>query len=265
MLRPFEELPPSEASGIRVVLHDIDDTITNSGKLTAEAYSALWKLRNAGLLVIPVTGRPAGWCDMAIRQWPIDAIVGENGAFVYYWQDGKPQIFRHPSIPAKDVSQKLSEVRDACLAGVPGCRVARDQHFRLYDLAIDFREDEPRLPLEAGDRIKEIAESFGAVAKVSSIHVNCWFGDYDKVSMSALFLQKFRGIADLERRVLFFGDSANDEPMFQRLPLSCGVENIAPFLPRMAHHPAFLVKGEGGRGFARAAEILLRRRGNVCP
>ena len=86
----FEKMPPEAAKKIRYILHDIDDTITNEGKLTAEAYSALWKLHDAGLKVIPVTGRPAGWCDMVIREWPVDAIVGENGAFVYYWKDGKP-------------------------------------------------------------------------------------------------------------------------------------------------------------------------------
>ncbi len=258
-MRPFEDMTREEASGVRAVLHDIDDTITNGGKLTAEAYSALWKLHEAGLLVIPVTGRPAGWCDMAVREWPIDAIVGENGAFVYYWKDGKPEMFRHPSIPAEDVSQKLEAVKRACLAGVPGCRIAKDQHFRLYDLAVDFREDEPRLPLEAGDRIRAIAEGMGASAKVSSIHVNCWFGDYDKVSMAKLFLREFLGLARPDE-VLFFGDSANDEPMFRELPLSCGVENIAPFLPRMQAHPAFLIQGEGGYGFARAVDVLLEKR-----
>lgn len=259
-MRDFQELTAAEAGQIRVILHDIDDTITNDGKLTAQAYTALWQLHDAGLLVIPVTGRPAGWCDMAIRQWPIDAIVGENGAFVYYWKDGKPEMFRHPSIPAESVAEKLDEVRKACLAGVPGCRVAKDQHFRLYDLAVDFREDEPKLPLEAGDRIREIAESMGAVAKVSSIHVNCWFGDYDKVSMTRLFLREIYGIPDPERCVLFFGDSANDEPMFRELPYSCGVENIEPFLSRMIYHPAFLAKGEGGYGFAGAVRHFLTQR-----
>ncbi|MGI5893395.1 MAG: HAD-IIB family hydrolase [Candidatus Merdivicinus sp.] len=263
-MRPIEELSATQASKIRIILHDIDDTITNNGKLTAEAYTALWRLHDTGFRVIPVTGRPAGWCDMAIRQWPIDAIVGENGAFVYYWKDGKPEMFRHPSIPAESVADKLDAVRKACLAGVPGCRIAKDQHFRMYDLAVDFREDEPKLPLEAGDRIREIAESMGAVAKVSSIHVNCWYGNYDKLSMTRLFLREIYGIEDPEECVMFFGDSANDEPMFRELPLSCGVENVEPFLSRMQYHPAYLAEGEGGYGFARAADFLIQQRLGNC-
>lgn len=259
-MKPFEETTLSELQDVKIILHDIDDTITNGGKLLPEAYGALWQLHNAGFRVIPVTGRPAGWCDMAVREWPIDAIVGENGAFVYYWKDGKPEMFRHPSIPAESVAEKLNEVKKACLSGVPGCRVAKDQHFRLYDLAIDFREDEPKLPLSAAEQIREIAESLGAVAKVSSIHVNCWFGNYDKVSMTRLFLREIYGIENPERCVLFFGDSANDEPMFRELPLCCGVENIRDFLSRMKVHPAFLAKGEGGIGFANAVRHFLHIR-----
>lgn len=258
---PFGNMSPETAGKLRYILHDIDDTITNDGKLTAEAYSAMWRLHDAGLRVVPVTGRPGGWCDMAIRQWPIDAIVGENGAFVYYWKDGRPAIFRHPSIPGEEVRQRLDAVRDACLREVPGCRVARDQGFRLYDLAIDFAEDEPRLGFEAARRIQDIAESMGAVAKISSIHVNIWFGDYDKVSMARLFFETVWGVRDFHQSVLFFGDSANDEPMFAELPQSCGVANVAPFLELMEHHPAYVTRGAGGYGFAEAAEELLRKRG----
>ncbi len=256
----FEQILPETAGEIRYILHDIDDTITNGGKLTAEAYSALWKLHDAGLKVVPVTGRPAGWCDMAIRQWPVDAIVGENGAFVYYWENGRPEVFRHPSIPTEDVSEKLAVVRDACLKGVPGCRVAKDQHFRVCDLAIDFAEDEPRLGFEAAQRIRDIAVSMGAEAKISSIHVNIWFGKYDKVSMAKLFMEKIWKVQDFHQSVLFFGDSANDEPMFAELPLSCGVANVRPFLPMMKHAPAYVTEKEGGYGFAEATAILLQKR-----
>ena len=68
---------------IRYVLTDIDDTVTTDGRLPAKSYDALERLQNAGLAVIPITGRPAGWCDMIARFWPVDAVVGENGAFYF--------------------------------------------------------------------------------------------------------------------------------------------------------------------------------------
>src|SRR5947208_2219606 len=80
-MRPLVQFPLEARRGIRAVLTDIDDTITTHGKLPAAAYTALERLRLAGFLVIPVTGRPGGWCDHIARMWPVDAVVGENGAF----------------------------------------------------------------------------------------------------------------------------------------------------------------------------------------
>ena len=260
-MRPFDQFGREEAAGLRYVLCDIDDTITTDGKLPAAAYTALWRLHDAGIGVIPVTGRPAGWCDLIVRQWPVKAVVGENGAFVYFMgEDLHLHTFTHPSVAEGDIQGRLAKVRDACLAGVPGCRVARDQFARIYDVAIDFHADPPYLSLEEAERIKDICLSLGATAKVSSIHVNAWYGDYDKLGMTRMFMKEVLGEDALEKKILFFGDSPNDEPMFSFFPLSCGVANVKPFVDRMAHPPAFVTQQEGGEGFAQAVDRLLTLR-----
>jgi 1,2-diacylglycerol 3-alpha-glucosyltransferase len=251
------------------ILTDIDDTLTRDGKLLPEAYDSLWRLKEAGFRVIPVTGRPAGWCDMIIRQWPVDAVVGENGAFVYYndmyegdvSSKGPYKIFLHPSAAAEDVGGRLREVEEEVLRQVPGVRRAKDQPFRIYDLAIDFREDEPRFGLDTAERVVEVSRRRGAKARISSIHVNIWFGAYDKLAMSLLFLKEKRGIErnEAKERVLFCGDSPNDEPMFAYFPLSCGVANVKEYLPLMSHPPAFVCEKSSGEGFAELADYLLRR------
>lgn len=256
-MKDFSLLGVQQAKRVKYVLHDIDDTITDEGKLLSIAYDALWRLHEAGIKVIPVTGRPAGWCDMMIRQWPIDCIIGENGAFVYYFEDGLRKTFTHP-LAATDVRSKLACVRDACLSNVPGCRVAKDQFSRIYDLAIDFNEDEPRLGFEAAEKIKNICTSMGAMAKISSIHVNAWFGDYDKLSMTELFFSQVLKETALKQTILFFGDSPNDEPMFAYFPLSCGVANIRAFGNTIVHFPTFVTKQQAGRGFAEAVDQLLK-------
>lgn len=259
----FEQMDAAAALKIRYVLCDIDDTITTCGKLTAEAYASLWQLYDAGVHVIPVTGRPAGWCDLIAREWPVRAVIGENGAFVFYPEGKHIRTFTHPSIPKEDVRARLEEVRDACLARVPGCRVARDQFGRIYDLAIDFNEDPPRLGFPAAEKIKAVCEEFGAVAKISSIHVNAWFGDYDKLSMARLFLEREFGEQNIRQSVLFFGDSPNDEPMFGFFPQSCAVANIAPFLGSLRAKPGYLAAGESGEGFAHSIRHFLTLRRNV--
>jgi len=257
MMKPLIELGKSQIKKIKYVLCDIDDTITTDGKLTAQSYCSIWNLYNNGYSVIPVTGRPAGWCDLIIRQWPVRAVIGENGAFVYYNEGSQIKTFTHPSVAGPETRNKLEEVKRACLNGVPGCRVSRDQFARIYDLAIDFNEDPPYLGLQAAEDIQSICTSMGAQAKISSIHVNAWFGDYNKVAMTRLFFAKILEETDIEDKCVFFGDSPNDEPMFEFFPMSCAVANILPFAEKMRHLPSYVTAQKGADGFAEAIAYIL--------
>jgi HAD superfamily hydrolase (TIGR01484 family) len=262
-MKPIEELPVEGSQAISLVLTDIDDTLTSGGKLENEAYAALWRLYRAGLRVVPVTGRPAGWCDLIVRQWPVHAVIGENGAFVYYRETktNRIQTFTHPSVASHEIKRRLDAVREAVLTEVPGCRVARDQFARLYDLAIDFREDPPMLSLAEAERIKAVCERFGAQAKISSIHVNAWFGDYDKVKTARLFLRDYWGLSEERQKVevLFCGDSPNDEPMFDFFPNSCAVANIREFEYLLRRPPTYISNSTHGRGFAEIVDAILRK------
>lgn len=257
-MKPIRELSTGDASHIRYVLFDIDDTITTEGKLTAQAYQSLWDLSDAGFRVIPVTGRPAGWCDLIARQWPVDGVVGENGALAYWEEEGVLKRLYHPNA-VKNTHPILSKIKDRVLSEVPEARVAQDQFSRLFDLAIDFAEEKPKLPLETAERIKRICIEEGATAKVSSIHVNTWMGVYSKLEMSEFFLSKRFGYDD-PASVIFFGDSPNDEPMFAYFPLSVGVASIADYRQLIDHLPAFITKERGGAGFHEGVNRLLALR-----
>ena len=75
-MRPLCEFPQEDLRKIKFILTDIDDTLTTNGRLPAKSYHALEKLHQASFKVIPITGRPAGWCDHFARMWPVDAVVG---------------------------------------------------------------------------------------------------------------------------------------------------------------------------------------------
>jgi haloacid dehalogenase-like hydrolase len=157
------------------VFADIDDTLTHDGRLPAEAYKALEDLYDAGLVVAPITGRPAGWCDMIARFWPVSGVVGENGAFYFAYDSNARKmrrVFAATEAERAANRRRLEVVKARILAEVPGCAVSADQLYREADLAIDFCEDVPPLDKPAIARIKAIFEQEGAVAKVSSIHVN---------------------------------------------------------------------------------------------
>ena len=261
-LQPVAQLH-GDVRKIRFVLTDIDDTLTDEGKLAAETYAALWELYTQGFIIIPVTGRPAGWCDMIIRQWPVHAVVGENGAFVYYGQQDEGVLriktLYHPEIAKQDPQQQLLQLRDKVLAEIPGTRIARDQPGRQFDLAIDFREDPPDLGFDVAEQIKDLCEAEGAMAKVSSIHVNAWYGNYDKLSMTKLFFDTQFGLSeeDICRQVIFCGDSPNDQPMFEFFPYSCGVANVMSMIDHISSPPSYVTNKAGGAGFVELAEILL--------
>ncbi|KYG64432.1 HAD family hydrolase [Bdellovibrio bacteriovorus] len=248
---------------LQFLLTDIDDTLTDEGLLGPEAYTALWKLHEAGIHVIPVTGRPAGWCEMIARVWPVSGIVGENGGF-YFRYHGK-KMHRHFFFDEKTQSEnrkKLNALEKEILQKVPGCDLASDQFCRLMDLAIDFCEDVPALPRTEVQKIVDIFHSHGAQAKVSSIHVNGWFGAYDKLTMSLKFLQKeFSVTADEAKKVCgFSGDSPNDEPMFAYFPHSFAVANIQNFIDQIKNKPTYVTQQRGGLGFTEIANAILKQK-----
>jgi HAD superfamily hydrolase (TIGR01484 family) len=264
-MKAIQEMTTSEARGIRFVLIDIDDTLTKNGKLPAAAFSALWQLKDAGLVVIPVTGRPAGWCDIIAREWPVDGVIGENGALAF-WEERneknmsllKQEFF---SGAIRNDHPTLVKIKDEALKEVDGLRIAKDQFARMFDIAFDFAEEEPVLSLQDAEKVKCIAEKHGAVAKVSSIHVNVWMGTYDKLSMAEQFLAKrFGWNAETDSsQVMFCGDSPNDEPMFKHFPLAAGVANVSHYKNLMKHFPTFVASKECGDGFAEIANVLLER------
>lgn len=262
-MRPIASLSRDEAAGVRFVLFDIDDTITEDGRLLRESYDAMWTLSEAGIAAIPVTGRPAGWCDLIARQWPVAGVVGENGAFAFYMKNGSLERVFHPAAPDPDATRaRLAELGRRAIDRFPGLRLAKDQPYRLFDVALDFAEEEPRLGLETAALVKEYCEAEGAVAKVSSIHVNAWYGSYDKLSMAELFLSRIAGydpIHDLAS-VMYFGDSPNDEPMFRRFPLSCGVANVGLYRGMLSHPPKFVTSRPYGFGFLEGVSELLGKR-----
>ncbi|MDH4149155.1 MAG: HAD-IIB family hydrolase [Betaproteobacteria bacterium] len=261
-MQPLAAFNADARHAIRGVLCDIDDTLTTGGRLTAAAYGALERLHAAGLSVVPITGRPAGWCDHIARMWPVDAVVGENGAFWFRYDHAKKSMQRQfvdpPEVRARHRTA-LTAIAADILAAVPGAGMAADQQYRETDLAIDFCEDVPRLADNAVQHIVALMQQRGLTAKVSSIHVNGWFGRYDKLAMTRRLYADCFGI-DLDAaraHYVFVGDSPNDAPMFGYFPHAVGVANVRAFAGQLTHDPAYVTTAAAGAGFVELADLLL--------
>lgn len=262
---PWEDASKEDLAGIRGICFDIDDTFSTHGKITAEAFDALWRAREAGLVLVPVTGRPAGWCDHFARFWPIDAVVGENGAFTFFMQDGVRQRLDTPMQWTREEAQgRLADLRRQIRARFPHAVWASDQAYREYDLAIDVYEDVPAWPMSDVETLMKMCADNGAEVKLSSVHVNTWFGDYHKYKGFTHWLNEgapgtTHDAVPLDAWI-YLGDSPNDEPMFERFERSVGVANALPFRDRMAHGPRWVTKGTGGAGFAQVVHRLVDER-----
>jgi hypothetical protein len=261
-MKPIAQMPAVIRNSIRYVLTDIDDTLTNRGRLTGVAFKAMEHLAEAGIATVAITGRPAGWCDHIARMWPVAAVIGENGAFYFrYDQRQKKMIRRYfKSDDQRTADRKqLAKLKQEILLKVPDCRVASDQAYREADLAIDFCEDIPRLSDENIDLIVECFRNAGAEAKISSIHINGWFGDYDKLTMTGILFEGTYNCRpeEINEQVIYIGDSPNDEPMFEFFSNSVGVANIEAYLDRLNFQPRWVTQLAGGYGFAEMVDILL--------
>jgi hypothetical protein len=260
----IHELSAEIATQLSIVFTDIDDTLSSAGKILPVAYNALWQLHDAGLKIVPITGRAAGHVDHIARFWPVDAVIGENGAFYAYMEtvNGQSVMRKRYFMPPNEAvhaKQKFQLIQKEVFEKFPTCRLASDQKYREFDLAIDFCEDVPALSLTQVDEIVKIYEKYGAHTKVSSIHVNGWFGDYNKLSMTKLYALEQLGLQPktLQETALFIGDSPNDQPMFEFFPYSVGVANIRRFSDHLKYFPRYISQEDAGEGFAETIQHLL--------
>ncbi|MCP4868725.1 MAG: HAD-IIB family hydrolase [Proteobacteria bacterium] len=264
-MRPIDQLSAAEARRLSAIFTDIDGTITDAqGRIPAEVFSIIERAREAGLTTVPITGRPAGWCDMIARTWPIDGVVGENGGLYFRRHaGGMTRVYTQPDNVRQANRARLGGIADEVLAAVPGCALASDQQYREFDLAVDFCEDVPPLGDDAIDRIVALLKGHGMHVKVSNIHVNAWFGDFDKASMCRRYFDEVWGWdldgADGERAV-FFGDSPNDAPLFDVFATSVGVANVRAMADRMTVLPTYVTEGDGADGFVESVERILALR-----
>ncbi len=257
-----------------VLAFDMDDTLTIDGSLPAFVLEALEAVQKAGWLTVMVTGRSAGWVDALIKLLPFDAIVGENGALLRYWKNRK--LHRKPREEAEkmfwtpagfsnaaptNIRDQHKKAAEILLKKFPRAQIASDQPYRVYDLAIDFAEEvDPPLDFDTAYRIKNEFEALGATAKVSSIHVNGWWGNFSKEDGLRELLEKKFNLS-LDHNLIYTGDSPNDSPLFKVAGMSVGVANIKHFLndPNL-HLPKFVTQQEGGHGAVELLKMALARK-----
>ena len=256
----MQSIDQLDVSGICGVLTDIDDTLTEGGRLNASTLNALHQLQQAGLKIVPVTGRSSGWGHMVMSTWPVDAVVAESGG-CWFTRGHAGQVQLH--LISEAAAQERKTLQTLCEQLVernPPLRFALDNQFRCVDVAIDFNENVTNCAYATITRVVNAIRAQGFNARTSSIHINAWSGSFDKGPTAlALIKRTYPDLADVKKWV-FIGDAPNDESMFGLFPNSVAVANFLDTPPdslaKMKHHPAYITTGRFGNGFEQLAQQL---------
>jgi hypothetical protein len=256
----LSDWPATARSHIHGVLTDIDDTLTTGGAITPDALAALHALRAAGLPVFAITGRPAGWSEAFALDWPVNAIVAENGAVALSRgaDGGLHKTYLQDTATRQTNFARLQAVAQRILTELPQTRLSQDSPGRETDIAIDHSEF-TQLDGATIAQVVRLMQAGGLHATVSSIHVNGWIGQHDKLEGARWVVREQLGRnldAELEHWV-YVGDSTNDAVMFGHFPHSVGVANVARFWDRLTHRPRYVTAGERGAGFAEVVRAVL--------
>lgn len=261
-MRPLTDLASDEARRLEGLLFDLDDTVLTHGVLSRAAYGAIWDLHEAGLKLVAVTGRPSGWAEVLVRQWPIDGAVTENGA-VFVVREGRGVRVLLDGLPAEVTARRMR--LDALVASVreemPAIELADDVHGRRSDVAWDIGE-RVTLPEEDVKRLQALVVRSGARTTRSSVHLHASFERDDKASGAMRFLRE-RFSEDPGRAIhrwAFAGDSSNDAACFAAMRTTFGVANVRAFLSKLTVPPRWIARAERGDGFAEIARRILELR-----
>lgn len=256
LARPLGEL----RTPVRVLLSDVDGTMTQDGRLEASTLAAIERLVAAGIPVIPVTGRSAGFGHTLLSVLPAPAVITENGGVTFVRQGHR--VRKLHGVPPGDLAgwrRRMLAAMEEVQRELPALQLSTDSAFREVDLALDWNEEVARPAAEA-DRAVAILREHGLAASRSNVHVNFGPPLFDKrVASLRLVHEVLGGDAAALEGYAYVGDSLNDAPMFDGFPTSIGVANVRDIWDRLPHRPAYLTPSREAAGFRELVEHLLRR------
>jgi len=232
--------------------------MTTGDRIEASTYVALERLGEAGVPVVLVTGRPAGFGYAFMKMTPALACVTENGG-VTFVREGR-KIQKIYGVPASSIPEWRRRMTDAAIevtSKVPGARLSSDSKYREVDLAIDWNEEVSLSKADAETCVRMLSKA-GFLASRSSVHVNFGPPHFDKLSACMTVVRQVLGsdANDLSQYV-YVGDALNDAPMFNGFPTSVGVSNIKAYWDELAYKPAYLTERPEGAGLREVIDHVM--------
>lgn len=236
--------PAALLQGVRLILTDIDGTMTRAGKIPASMIEATGRLAAAGVETFPVTGRSAGEALGLARYLPaVSRAIAENGGVLV--RPDQPLVLLRPAVDRDQLAQAARQL------GGGNWRLAPCSAFRVTDQAW---ERDGRSDAELADA-RARAAGLGWCLTWSSVHIHLTAAEPDK---GAGALAVIAGDPQLPQAALAIGDAPNDEGLWVagRFGVSVGTADVLHSWPRLRHRPQFAV-AQGASGWLQMARLLL--------
>jgi hypothetical protein len=237
----------------RLIATDMDGTLTQQGKFTANLLQALEDLSAAEIPVIIVTGRSAGWVSGLATYLPIAGAIAENGGFFYFGESPQP-VALTPIPNLVEHRQQLANVYQHLKSEFPLIQESTDNRFRLTDWTFENHE----LSLNQLQRLDTMCAALGWGFTYSSVQCHIKPLSQDKAVGLMQVLRDFFPHYQ-PQQVLTVGDSPNDASLFnpQCFPLSVGVANVLDYADQLRYQPTYVTTSPEGEGFCELAQYLI--------
>jgi HAD superfamily hydrolase (TIGR01484 family) len=241
---------------VRLVATDMDGTLTIAHKFSALLLEGLEALAAAGIPVVIVTGRSAGWVSGVVSYLPIAGAIAENGGIFYRSQPETAQVL----VEIADLAahrHELAAMFQQLQAKFPQIRETADNQFRLTDWTFDVHG----LTVTDLQTMQQLCQAAGWGFTYSTVQCHIKRVEQEKArGVLQVMAQQFPDVTPAQ--VLTLGDSLNDESLFDagRFPLSVGVANVREYCDRLQHQPQYITTQAEGKGFAELVQQILSHR-----
>lgn len=227
----------------QIYFSDFDGTLTHGHSLKSLFFDILQEIKSANGELIIVSGRSVSWGHFFISHLPMPYSIMEGGGVIIY-KNEKTGLLEEEVMVSQDELLRLEDACQKIFKEFPMLSLSVDSQGRKTDRAIELRilEDDSVM-----SEVKSLLSSLKVNFSTSNVHLNFWCGEINKYKTVDYFLKKYYPEIDMNECV-FFGDSLNDESMFEHFPNTVGVSNIAQVIDRLDHRPKVILDGPINEG-----------------
>ncbi len=240
-------------SNIRLVVTDMDGTLTKKGKFSAALLQTLEDLAAASIKVLITTGRSAGWVSGLSSLMPIAGAVAENGGLFY--PSGKEEAVALTPIPdLLEHRRHLAKVFEQLKLQFPQIQESADNRFRITDWTFDVAGLSPDELQMLGNMCQQMGWGF----TYSNVQCHIKPQGQDKAVGLLQILQQYLPNYSPEQ-IVTVGDSPNDESLFNQryFPISVGVANVLKYAEQLQYQPTYITAAAEGEGFCELSSYIL--------